>query len=97
MDSDNPFDKLGLKRAVVEDLARRGRLDDFVKGYYRLSQLYLHPDQGGDTSLSAMINSAYSAIEKADSRQREAWISSMQNGATPEHIALIEGLVARVE
>ncbi len=96
MDDSNPFTRLGLQKELVESLHRQGRLNDFLRTYYRSIQTHVHPDRGGDSALSATINAAYNAIQQKQSNI-ESWIRSMSNGDNPEHLAIIEGLAAKVE
>ncbi len=94
--ANNPFDELGLKKDVIQTLRERGKLDNYLKGYMRFSQLHLHPDRGGDGELSSRINSAYDEICRHPENV-ETWLSSMQNGSNPEHLTLIDALAAEVE
>ena len=94
--TENPFDRLGLKKAVVQKLYETQHLEDFLKRYYHLLQTKLHPDVGGDTGLFAAVNSAYTEIHRHPDRI-EGWLSSMQNGTSQEYLAVIEGLVERVQ
>lgn len=94
--AENPFDQLGLKKDVVRYLSEQGRLDSFLRSYYRAAQQHLHPDRGGSTDLAAAINSAYDAIRRHP-KNIESWIATMQNGANPEYLAVIEALTTRVE
>lgn len=98
MDDANPFTKLGLQKDVVESLHRQGRLDEFLRTYYRSIQPYIHPDRGGDSALAAKINAAYDSLRR-NPECLEAWVRSMSNGndSNPEYLALIEGLSAKVE
>jgi hypothetical protein len=97
MSNENPFDKLGLKKGLVEHLVRTGQLDSYLAGYFRLTQKAVHPDIGGDTGLSAMVNSAYSEIRRHPDKIKE-WVATMQNGnGNAEHVAVIEALVEKVE
>ncbi|MBI5398398.1 hypothetical protein HZB03_02940 [Candidatus Woesearchaeota archaeon] len=97
MSEDNPFDKLGLKKILVEFLVNSGQLEGFLKEYYRMTLARIHPDRGGDTGLSALVNSAYSAICRNPDRVNN-WIAGMQNGnGNAEHLTVIEALVEQVE
>jgi hypothetical protein len=97
MSTDNPFDKLGLKKSIVEYLVRTGQLEGFVKDYFRITQTRIHPDKGGDTGLSALVNEAYSAIRQNPGKVQE-WVAAMQNGnGNAERDKVIEALVERVE
>ncbi|MFC1686926.1 hypothetical protein ACFL0E_01045 [Nanoarchaeota archaeon] len=94
--TENPFDQLGLKKEVVSYLQKQGKLYSFLKGFYRLTQMNIHPDQGGNNDISALVNSAYQQIQQHSS-QVDGWIASMQNGVNPEYLELIEGLAGEVE
>ena len=96
MIAENPFDQLGLKKKLMLYLHKEGRLDDFLKGYKRLTHTSIHPDLGGSHDLAAMVNGAYAAI-KEHPEQIPAWIQGMHNGASPEHLSLIEDLAVEVE
>jgi hypothetical protein len=97
MSTDNPFDKLGLKKSIVEYLVRTGQLEGFVKDYFRITQTRIHPDKGGDTGLSAVVNNAYSAIRQNPDKIQD-WVATMQNGnGNAEHVVVIEALVEKVE
>ncbi len=98
MTDDNPLVKLGLQKELVESLHRQGRLDEFLRTYYRSIQAHIHPDRGGDSKLAAAVNAAYGEIQRRPANV-EYWIRSMSNGSgsNPEHLAIIEGLTARVE
>ena len=98
MNENNPFAKLGLQKEVVESLHKQGRLDEFLRTYYRSIQLHIHPDRGGDSALAAAVNAAYNTIQRQPAHI-EAWIKSMSNGNSinPEYLELIEGLAAKVE
>ena len=97
MNDNNPFTKLGLQKDLVESLHRQGRLDDFLRTYYRSVQVYVHPDKGGNSTLAAVINSAYTEIQRKPTNI-ESWIGSMSNGeVNSEYVSIIEGLTARVE
>ncbi|MBU2561521.1 MAG: hypothetical protein KKD17_04430, partial [Nanoarchaeota archaeon] len=78
-------------------LVRTGQLDSYLTGYFRLTQLVVHPDKGGDTGLSAMVNAAYTDIRRNPGKVKD-WVASMQNGnGNAEHIAVIDALVEKVE
>lgn len=98
MDDSNPFAKLGLQKEVVQFLHRQGRLDEFLRTYYRSIQIHIHPDRGGDSALAAAVNAAYDTIRRQPAHI-EAWIKTMSNGhgINPEYLELIEGLTAKVE
>lgn len=98
MADDNPFARLGLQKDVVESLHKQGRLEEFLRTYYRSIQAYVHPDRGGDSALAASINAAYSSIQQKPSNI-EMWIRGMSegNGLNSEYLGIIEGLTARVE
>lgn len=98
MNYDNPFEKLGLQKEIVESLHRQGRLNEFLHTYYRSIQAYVHPDKGGDTALAAGVNAAYDTIRRHPGSV-DNWVRSMSNGGgiNPEHLAIIEGLTAKVE
>ncbi len=98
MTDDNPFVRLGLQKDVVESLHKQGRLEEFLRTYYRSIQVHIHPDRGGDSKLAAAINAAYDDIQRQPNNI-EAWMRSMSNGndSNPEYLALIEGLTAKVE
>ncbi len=98
MSDDNPFARLGLQKEIVESLHRQGRLNEFLRTYYRSIQAYVHPDKGGDNALAVAINSAYDAIQRRPGNVDD-WVRSMSNGSSsnPEHLAIIEGLAAKVE
>ncbi|MBI4738433.1 hypothetical protein HY772_02535 [Candidatus Woesearchaeota archaeon] len=97
MSDDNPFDRLGLNKSIVEYLSRTGLLEGFLKDYFRITQTRLHPDKGGDTELCKIVNIAYSEIcQKPD--RIDNWVASMQNGnSNAEHLAVIEALVEQNE
>ena len=96
--TDNPFARLGLQKDLVESLHRQGRLDDFLRTYYRNIQVHVHPDRGGDGALAATINAAYNEIQRKPASV-QSWIQNMSNGhgINPEYLELIEGLTAKVE
>ena len=95
MIKENPFDKLGLKKQVVEVLAKTGKLDEFLRDYQRMVLLRIHPDVGGDNGLSAIVNSSLDEI-KRNPNNIGNWISGMQNGNS-EYLAVIEALTGEVE
>jgi|GEM_PF-879683 len=92
---DNPFDQLGLKKELVAHLHQQGKLDDYLKSYVRLNQLHIHPDRGGDTNLSSVVNSAYTSLQQHP-EQREEWLRTMQNGHN-EYKDMLEALVPEME
>ncbi|MBI4147524.1 hypothetical protein HY494_02630 [Candidatus Woesearchaeota archaeon] len=94
---DNPFVKLGLQKEIVESLHRQGRLNEFLRTYYRSIQIYVHPDRGGDNNLATMVNAAYDEVQRRPANV-EGWIRSMGNDhGNSEYLALIERLTAKVE
>lgn len=95
MIKENPFDKLGLKKQVVEVLAKTGKLDEFLRDYQRMVLLRIHPDVGGDNGLSAIVNSSLDEIKRNPNNVGN-WISGMQNGNS-EYLAVIEALTGEVE
>lgn len=94
--TENPFDQLGLKKDVVRYLSEQGRLDLFLKSYFRTAMSHLHPDKGGRNDLAATINAAYEEVRRHPEKV-ESWLHTMQNGANPEYLQVIEALTTRVE
>lgn len=92
----NPFDELGLKRDLVEELYQTGKLDAFLKKFFHLVQQNVHPDKNeGKGELSKLVNKAYDEIRQSPDKIQE-WISSMQEG-NDEYIDVIDELVRKVE
>mgnify|MGYP001619479333 FL=1 len=94
---DNPLERLGLQKELVESLHASGKLDDFLRNYYRSLQLQIHPDRGGDGTLAAKINAAYDAVQRQPANLA-SWIKQMGSSEVNEEcLAVIAGLTAKVE
>lgn len=95
---DNPLEILGLQKELVKSLHASGRLDDFLRNYYRSLQLQIHPDRGGNGTLAAKINAAYDAVQRQPANLA-SWIKQMGNGSevNEEYLTVIAGLTAKVE
>jgi len=91
----NPFSQLGLEKEVIEYLNGTDQLKDFLKEHYRTLQKRIHPDKGGDTGLSALINEAYCTIQQHPHKIKK-WIDMMQNGNN-EYKEVLEAIVPEME
>ncbi len=78
---DNPFEKLGIRKDLVEHLHRTGQLEDYLNRYARLVQTKVHPDTSHrNDGLSYLVNEAISDI-RDHSDYVPGWISSMHDFA----------------
>ncbi|MBI2662429.1 hypothetical protein HYX11_03140 [Candidatus Woesearchaeota archaeon] len=79
---------------MIEYLNGTDQLEDFLKEHYRTLQKRIHPDKGGDTGLSVLINEAYCTIQQHPHKIKK-WIATMQNGE--EYKEVLEAIVPEME